>query len=88
MTNFIPYKEQPKFWFQDEVNYYFSPNKKAIVKGMAYISFIPYEQPFWHYHIEANDDQGWFQAWIGEEELILAHKNNPTRGSSYYNFPA
>ena len=84
----IPYKEQPKFWFADEVNYYFSTNKKAIITGMAFTSFQPYEQPSWHYHIQSTDSYGWFQAWIIEDELILAEKNNPTDGSSHYIFPA
>ena len=85
-NQFIPYHEQPNFWFGDLVNYYFSPNKKALITGMAYTSFIPYEEPKWHYHLESSDSKQWFQAWVCQEELILAHKNNPTDKSSYYNF--
>ena len=87
MNKSIPYNKQPKFWFDDLVNYQFSTNKKAIVTGMAHTSFMPYEQPSWHYHIQATDSYGWFQAWIEEDVLIHAHKNNPTDGSSYYIFP-
>ena len=71
----IPYPEQPKFWFNDEVNYHFSTDKKAVITGMAYTSFYPYYDPEWHYHIQSTSGEGWFQAWVEQEELIYAHKN-------------
>ena len=81
---FIPYLEKPKFWFGNLVNYSFSPNNKALITGMAYTSFIPYEDPRWNYYLESTSSKQWFQAWVCQEELIMTHKNHPTDGSSNY----